>query len=45
MKFPSHRAFISDRVMLGWSYGAPPEDPKAHHITLAQEPVFAAARA
>jgi hypothetical protein len=26
-------------------YGAPPEDPRAHHITPAQEPVFAAARA
>jgi len=30
---------MPEGITLGWSYGAPPEDPRAHHITLAQEPV------
>lgn len=28
-----------DGLLVGWTYGAPPEDPRSHHVTLAKLPL------
>ena len=30
-----------DRLVIGWSYGAPPKDPRSHHVTIGELPVAA----
>jgi hypothetical protein len=35
---------LPDSVIVGWSYGASPQDPNAHHITLGQLPLSTSAR-